>query len=235
MNIIDAVIILFLLLGAVVGFKQGVLKKTVSFAGLLLIIILSFSLKNYVSVLMYENLPFFNFWGLLTGLEILNVILYELIAFLLVFSILFIIFKVVVAITGIVEKILKMTIILAIPSKLLGMVVGFLEYYIIAFVVLFILTQPIFHISILNDSKYKDFILNNTPIVSSYAKKTLKTYKETWDIIKKHDNDNTVDINTSLLEVMLKNKIITVDSTKKLIKKDKLHIKNQDIILNKYK
>ena len=229
MNIIDAVIILFLLLGAVVGFKQGVLKKTVSFAGLLLIIILSFSLKNYVSVLMYENLPFFNFWGLLTGLEILNVILYELIAFL------FIIFIVVVGITGIVEFILKMTIILAIPSKLLGMVVGFLEYYIIAFVVLFILTQPIFHISILNDSKYKDFILNNTPIVSSYAKKTLKTYKETWDIIKKHDNDNTVDINTSLLEVMLKNKIITVDSTEKLIKKDKLHIKNQDVILNKYK
>ena len=30
MNIIDAVIILFLLLGAVVGFKQCVLKKTVN-------------------------------------------------------------------------------------------------------------------------------------------------------------------------------------------------------------
>ena len=235
MNIVDAVIILFLLLGTVIGFKQGVLKKTVSFIGLIVIIILSFSLKNYVSVFMYENLPFFNFWGLLTGLEILNVILYELIAFLLVFSILFIIFKVVVAITGIVEKILKMTIILAIPSKILGMVVGFLEYYIIAFVVLFILTQPIFHINILNDSKYKDFILNNTPVISSYAKKTLKTYKETWDIIKKHDKDNTVNINTSILEVMLKNKVITVDSTENLIKKNKLHIKDQVIILNKYK
>lgn len=235
MNIVDVVIVLFLLLGAVIGFKQGVLKKTVSFVGLLIIIVLSFSLKNYVSVLMYENLPFFNFFGLLSGLEILNVVLYELIAFLLVFSILFIIFKVVVIISGIFEKILKMTIILVIPSKLLGMVVGFLEYYIIAFVILFILTQPIFHIDILNDSKYKDFILNNTFIISNYAKKTSKTYSETWDIIKKHDEDNTVDINTSLLEVMLKNKIITVNSTEKLIKKGKLHIKDQDIVLDKYR
>ena len=93
MNIVDAVIILFLLLGTVIGFKQGVLKKTVSYIGLIVIIILSFSLKNYVSVFMYENLPFFNFWGLLTGLEILNVILYELIAFFLILHPFFLYFQ----------------------------------------------------------------------------------------------------------------------------------------------
>ena len=93
MNVTDIVILIALALGAIGGFKSGVIKKTANFVGIFIIIILSFYLKNYLSVIMYENLPFFNFWGLLTGLEILNVILYELIAFLLVFSILFIIFK----------------------------------------------------------------------------------------------------------------------------------------------
>ena len=235
MNIIDALILLFLLLGAVVGFKQGVLKKTVSFVGLLIIIFISFSLKNYVSVFLYENLPFFNFWGLLSGLEVLNIVLYELVAFLLVFAVLSLLLRIIISLTGLVEKVLKMTIILAIPSKILGMVVGFLEYYIIVFVVLFIVAQPIFHVNILNDSKYKDVILNKTPIISNYAKKTFKTYQETWDIIKEHDQNNTIDINTSILEIMLKNKVITVDNVSSLIDKDKLHIKDQEQILSKYK
>lgn len=234
MNIIDAAIIIFIILGAIIGFGQGVIKKTVSIVGLILIVILSFSLKNYVSVLMYENLPFFNFWGLLTGLEILNIIMYELIAFLLVFSILAILLKVIVSITGIIEKVLKMTIVLAIPSKLLGMIVGAIEYYIISFIILFIITQPIFRINMLNESKYKDNILNNTPIISSFVKKNAKTYSDTWNIIKNHDDTNTKEVNEKLLEVFLKNKIITKESTIKLIEKDKLHITNSKELLDKY-
>lgn len=235
MNIVDACIIVFILLGAIIGFGQGVIKKTVSIVGLVIIAIMAFSLKNYVSVLMYENLPFFNFWGLLTGLEILNVVMYELIAFLLVFSILAILLKIIVGITGIIEKVLKMTIVLAIPSKLLGMVVGALEYYIICFIVLFIITQPIFRINILNESKYKDAILNNTPIISSFVRKNTKTYSETWNVIKNHDDTNTKEVNEKLLEVLLKNKVITKQSTQKLIEKDKLHITNSEELLNKYK
>ena len=45
MNIIDAVIILFIILGAVVGFKEGFIKKTASLIGLVVITIISFLLK----------------------------------------------------------------------------------------------------------------------------------------------------------------------------------------------
>lgn len=61
MNVTDIVILIALALGAIGGFKSGVIKKTANFVGIFIIIILSFYLKNYLSVIMYENLPFINF------------------------------------------------------------------------------------------------------------------------------------------------------------------------------
>lgn len=61
MNLIDAIIILFLVLGAIMGFKHGFTRQLVSFLGILIITIVSFFLKNYISVFLYENLPFFSF------------------------------------------------------------------------------------------------------------------------------------------------------------------------------
>ena len=44
-GIIDAVIILVILLGGVIGFKQGAIKKLTSAVGLILVLIVSFILK----------------------------------------------------------------------------------------------------------------------------------------------------------------------------------------------
>ena len=65
MQIVDIIIILMIILGAVVGFKEGFIKKTTSFLGTFLVIVVAYSLKNPVSVLMYENLPFFEFVGII--------------------------------------------------------------------------------------------------------------------------------------------------------------------------
>ena len=138
MNIIDVLIILFLALGAVSGFKKGVIKTSVSFVGLVITIILAFLLKNPVSVFLYENLPFFTFGGNIKGIEMLNILVYELISFFIVFAILSILLKAIISISGILEKILKATFILSIPSKILGLVVGLLEAYIYVFIALFV-------------------------------------------------------------------------------------------------
>ena len=63
-GIIDAIIILFVLLGGVIGFKEGVIKKLTSVIGLVLVVVLSFMLKNKLSIYFYENLPFFDLWGI---------------------------------------------------------------------------------------------------------------------------------------------------------------------------
>ena len=166
MNVVDVIIIALLILGGVAGFKAGVIKKLTDFIGMFVVIILAFYLKNYISVIMYENLPFFNFFGLINGIDALNILLYEVIAFLVIFIALLFVLKVVLMLTGLVEKILKATVILSIPSKLLGIVVGVIEMYVYLFLILVIVSLPIFDSSFLKDSKMNNFILNNTPVLS---------------------------------------------------------------------
>ena len=46
LNIVDIIIILIIGLGAIIGFKEGAIKRATSVIGLVLVIILSFTLKN---------------------------------------------------------------------------------------------------------------------------------------------------------------------------------------------
>ena len=126
MNIIDVIIILLLLMGGIIGFKNGVIRQTVSFVGFFIVLILSYLLKDVVSGILYQFVPFFQFSGDLAGVTVLNILIYEVISFLLIYIVLIAIYHVIVRATRVVETILKFTVILGIPSKLLGMVVGFI-------------------------------------------------------------------------------------------------------------
>jgi len=138
LKIIDVIIILIILLGGVIGFKEGVIKKLTSIIGLIAVIVLSFILKNYLSVFFYENLPFFDLWGVFKGIQVLNIVFYEMLAFVIIAAVLTLIYRVLLAVTGIIEKVLKATIILSIPSKILGFFVGLIENYFWVYLFLFI-------------------------------------------------------------------------------------------------
>ena len=56
---------------------------------------------------MYENLPFFSFGGFIKGIDAINILLYEIIAFLIIFAALYFILRAVLVVTGLIEKILK--------------------------------------------------------------------------------------------------------------------------------
>ena len=77
----------------VVGYKRGLTNQLVSSLGIFAVIVLSFLLKNPVSMFLYEHLPFFKFGGIFKGITALNIILYEFVAFFLVMSILTITIK----------------------------------------------------------------------------------------------------------------------------------------------
>ena len=96
MNIVDAIIILFILMFGVYGFKNGFIRSVVSFVGIILVFSLSFALKNPIAEWLSLNLPFFNFWGEFRGVTILNVVIYQTIAFFIVFSVLMILYEIVV-------------------------------------------------------------------------------------------------------------------------------------------
>ena len=69
---------------------------------------------------MYEKLPFFNFGGIFKGVTVLNILIYELIAFFVVLAVLFVLLRIFTFFSFMIEKILDLTIILGIPSKILG-------------------------------------------------------------------------------------------------------------------
>ena len=217
MQIVDIIIILMIILGAVVGFKEGFIKKTTSFLGTFLVIVVAYSLKNPVSVLMYENLPFFEFGGIIKGIGVINILVYELLAFLIVAAALMFVLRILIGLTGIVEKLLKMTIFLSIPSKILGIFVGALEYYVYIFLILVFLNLPAFNITIVKESSYADKILHNTPVLSDMVGTTVDTYTEVYNIMHDKNNMTNTEVNQKVLELFLEKKVITVDSAQKLL------------------
>ena len=230
MNVVDVIIIALLILGGVAGFKAGVIKKLTVFIGMFVVIILAFYLKNYISVIMYENLPFFNFFGLINGIDALNILLYEVIAFLVIFIALLFVLKVVLMLTGLVEKILKATVILSIPSKLLGIVVGVIEMYVYLFLILVIVSLPIFDSSFLKDSKMNNFILNNTPVLSGVSEEIIDIYGDVYNIIDNRKNKTNEQLNEEILKVLIDKKVVTKESAKKLVDKNKIHINDKSIV-----
>lgn len=237
MNIVDLIIIIMLLFGTFLGFVRGFFKQTVSFLGTILVVILAFILKNPLSLVLYKNLPFIKFKGILEGLSSLNILMYEILAFIIALVVLSIVLMILVKVTGVIEKLLKMTVILAIPSKILGMVVGFIQALLVVYISLFVASLPIFKLSYIDDSKYARMILDNTPIVSSYTDKINNTYTEITDFINENVDlkiDNKTK-NRNLVEIMLKNKVTTTENIKYLNDKGKISIDDIEELLDKYK
>lgn len=237
MNIVDFIIVLLIIAGVVLGFKRGFTRSLVSALGMIVIVILAFLLKNPISVLLYEHLPFFQFGGIIKGVTVLNIALYELLAFIIVLAILGIALKVLTLITSIFEKILSITIILGIPSKILGAVVGALEWFVIVFIGLYILNMPMINIKEVSESKLAPTILTKTPILSGVIDDTTKVIEEFTSIKDRYtdSNVNAEEFNKETLELFLKYEVVTVDSIEKLVSDGKLKINNIEEILIKYR
>lgn len=237
MNIVDIIIIITLILTAFMGFIRGFFKETVMFLGTILIVILAFLLKNPLSIVLYKNLPFLKFGGIFNGLTSLNILMYEILAFIIAIAILSIALGIVVKLTGIIEKVLKLTIVLALPSKLLGMVVGLIQGVVMLYVVLFVLTLPILKIPYVSESKYANIILTKTPIMSKVTDGLVTTFDEVSAFTKDNINSKVSPkiANRNMVEIMLKNGVTTTESIELLVEKGKIEIDNVDELISKYK
>ena len=236
MNITDILIIVFILLGAVVGFKRGFTSSLVNFIGVILVVVIAYFLKNPVGDFLMSFCPFFAFDGIIKGVTVLNIAVYQIIAFILVFSILMIGLKLLLMATGILETILKFTIVLGIPSKILGAIVGLIENYIIVFFVLYLLSMPNFlEVGFIKESKYREPILKNTPILSGVAESTLEVLDEFKGLTDKYEqSENSNEFNLETLDLFLKYRVVTVDTVKNLVESGKIKIEGIDAILDKY-
>ena len=220
MNIFDIAIILLIILSAIIGFKQGALKTSVNFIGTIIVYIIAFCLKDKLGILLCRICPFFNFNGYVT----INILLYQLIAFVLIAAILFTIFNLVMKLTGVVQKLIDMTVILTIPSKILGFIFGLIEGYIVMFLIIAVLSIPFRNFDQYTNSKVVDNMLNNTPILSKSLSGVVDSLTSIFTITSNIDNNTTNQtdqVNLDIMKTYLDNHIISKDDALELVSMDK--------------
>ncbi len=232
MNFIDILIIVFLAFGAFLGFIRGFFRELVSACGFIIAVILAFLFKNPVSAFLYSHLPFFKFGSLLKGAPVLNILLYEIIAFLIMLAIFMIIVEIIKFVTKLVEFVLKLTIILGIPSKILGAVVGLVEFYIITFIILYVMSMPVNSFDALNSSKLKNPILTKTPILSHFVDKSVEIFDEFEELKDKYSDTTNEQFNNDTVDLMLKYNIVSKKTIEKLVEDKKIEVDKE--ILDKY-
>ena len=236
MNIVDIAIILIIVAFAIYGYHTGVIKTTVATVGLVLVFVFAYLFKNPVAEYLTLHFPFFSFGGSFAGIAIINIIIYQLIAFILVFGVLITVFALVVKLSSLVEKLLKITVILRFPSKVLGLFVGLAEGVVISSIILMIVTLPIFNIKEVHESKLKDFMLETVPITGTLSSGTNKAINEIMDLKKVYTSSQKKDeFNVKCFDVLLKYNIINVEYGERLIESGKLKIENAEEILEKYR
>lgn len=224
MNIVDVVIIMGLLLGGVTGAKNGFFRQSVVLIGTILCFILAWVFKNPIANFLSFTLPFFNFAGPFEGLTSLNIVMYQLIAFLLLLSLFSAILAIIIKATGVFEKILNFTIILGIPSKILGFIVGVIEAYVIVFVVLFFVNQPAVNLEIVKESTFSPKIVNSSPGLSNIVGNMNDAVNDIYDITKDYNiNQNTNSFNKKVINSLLEHKVIDKDYLDKLVSKGKIN------------
>jgi len=236
MNILIDIIIIAILIGAWRGWKYGGITAAVNLVSTIVIFVISYYLKNPIAVYMFENLPFIKFGGIFEGISSLNILFYEALAYLISMLLLLCIVGIILKVTHLLDKLVKMTLIFALPSKIIGLFLGALQYYVIIYFIVFVMLQIPFTGKYLGESNVVHTIVNKTPALSNITNELYTTYNEVYDVCKKNDDEEDKEkIDYDSLDVLMKHKIITSDSVQKLKEKNKIEIENVDELIEKYK
>jgi len=232
-NVFDIGIILLLIMFLIVGIKRGVIKEAVSLIAIILVFILSFSLKGIIGNILCVLLPFFSLDGFVT----LNIFFYQLLAFVIVFCILLFIYEFSLKVSKFLQKIVNFTIILIIPSKILGGLVSLIKGYVIIFIILVLLMIPFGNVSYFANSSSVQFMLYKTPVLSGYASSFVTPIKEVISL-SSNAAKGKIDVNEANLEaldIMLKYNVVDKATIESLMEVNKLDtVEGIESVLSKY-
>ena len=235
MNVVDIIILVLLFLGALEGLKKGAIRSLVTLIGTILLVVVSFYLKDPIASIFLKYLPFFNYSGSFEGLVTLNILVYEAIAYVLVFAILSTVVNLFIKVSGIIEKFLNATIILGIPSKIIGFFLGLIESIVFGFIILFVLLQ--FNVTqdwVIN-SKVATTIINKTPFIGNMVNDTYEAIEEINELHEKYKGTDDMDAyNGEILKIMLEKKVIKKDLALDLVESKKLDFNGAKEIIENY-
>ncbi len=238
MNIIDIIVILGIIFSGYIGMRKGFVKSLVSFVGIVLVFILAYFMKNPIADWLCMNLPFFNFTGSFKGATILNVIFYQIVAFIIMFSLFMAAYHVAVKLSGLVERLLKTSFLLAVPTKVGGMIIGVFEGIVISLIAIVILSLPVLKFDLIEKSAIRNYLYNVSPVIGNITGSMNDSVDEILELKEKFDSDdNKEEFNLRSLDIMLKHNAMKVSLAERLVNSGKLNINPEKAmeIVNKYK
>lgn len=232
--VVDIIVVLIIVAGIIAGAKRGLLKSLVGLIGLVAVLIISFTLKTPIANFLIDKLPFITYGGNLIGLTSINVLVYNIIAFVIVFIVLYCMLSIVIKITGFIDTVLKLTVIWVIPSKIGGAIIGFLEAWVYVYLILFILIQFSFSYTLVANSNVGKFVLDHTPVVGTYLKDakdgSLRIYKAIEEYTK-DESKTTEDLDLYILQTEINSRLITKQKANELIETGKVKLEGIQIAI----
>lgn len=224
MNIIDFGLLIIVALCALKGYKSGVFKSLVSLAAFVISAIVAYSFKGYLADFLSDILPFYNFGGSYEGLTSISILFYHGLSFLVLFIISYSILNIVIIFAGFLDKIVKATIILYLPNKILGALVGFLEGMVISFVIIFTLAQLPFTQEYVIESSYGYTILNRMPVIRTVLADSTVISSEIAEIIVSADTSDSTQMQIDILQVLISNQLVDAETINDYIEEGKLDL-----------
>lgn len=224
MSVFDIVIIVLILMFGILGWKKGVIKEAISLVGIILVFVLAFNFKEELGNILCKYFPFFEFSGNIKGLVSLNVLIYQLIAFFIIYCVLYGVYAVILGASSIIQKIVNLTFVLLIPSKIAGAIVGLVKGYIVMFVALLVIVGPCKNLGFSIEGKVINKILYDTPVLSSYTKDTTSVINDIYTLAEDLTTKKltTNEANVQIIDAMLKYKMVSKKTIEQLIVLEKL-------------
>ena len=170
---LDILIILLLLSGLITGFRRGLIVQIIHMTGFIIALIVAY---KYYQKLAEKFVLWIPYPGVTAGSKLsfaveqldLDETFYRLLAFVLIFLVV----KVVLQLFASMFDFLKYLPVLGFISRFIGAAFGFIEFYILIFLVLYLVAMlPVDFIqNILSNSILSDAMFEHTPLLSEAVK-----------------------------------------------------------------
>lgn len=227
MKISEIVIIIIILLGALIGFKKGAIKEIFELVGTISIIIIAYLLKGYLASLLIKLLPFFNFKGYV-GLYSINFLIYDVISFIIIFVLLYCILNILINLAGFIDKLINLSVIFALPSKIIGLVLGMVNALVFIFLLCYIAMQIPHTQKYVMESKVSTSILERTPIVNVVCSKGILVSEDVYNKLLSYSfkEEDTQDMNLQIATSVAKYGLVDKTLIQEVINKGKLNLEH---------
>lgn len=223
--IVDVFVVIILIAGTIGGYRNGFLKSTLRFIGDIITFIIAFLLKEPFSVFLYTNLPFFEMKGIFEGVSVLNIVIFELIAFVILWFLFTVILAFVFKVLCLDKILLSLVSRFKLPNKILGIVFGFTQTYLFVY---FIVLIVMFFANFMNynmDGRISEVVFKTPFLYQNFA----PTYHALEDVVElvydyKNNNDKLT-LNSEALDILIKYDLVEEEKIDLLIENKKILVK----------